>query len=159
MGEALGLGMGRREVGSLLWRIEPFLTLINWQIRELERGSSCLWILTQGVFISRHCYLRDVLNRGELKVEDAVTHSPEYLLSSSYISLLLFLRFFFFFFFNTVLFQYRSHHCPYVDVPLKEGPRQLWVVWSLGFIKRAVNSLKAHSRNHSFLSTPYPSSS
>lgn len=84
-------------MGSLLWRIEPFLTLINWQIRELERGSSCLWILTQGVFISRHCYLRDVLNRGELKVEDAVTHSPEYLLSSSYISLLLFLRFFFFF--------------------------------------------------------------
>ena len=93
----------------------------DWgQIRGLERGSSCLWIITQGVFISRHCYLRDVLNGGELKVEDAVTHSPEYLLSSSYISLLLFLRFFFFFF-NTVLFQYRSHHCPYMDAPLREG--------------------------------------
>ena len=93
----------------------------DWgQIRGLERGSSCLWIITQGVFISRHCYLRDVLNGGELKVEDAVTHSPEYLLSSSYISLLLFLRFLFFFF-NTVLFQYRSHHCPYMDAPLREG--------------------------------------
>ena len=69
----------------------------DWgQIRGLERGSSCLWILTQRVCMSRHCCFRDVLNEGELKVEDAVTHNPEYLLSSSYISLLLFLSFFFF---------------------------------------------------------------
>ena len=115
----------------------------DWgQIRGLERGSSGLWILTQGVFRSRHCCFRDVLNGGELKVEDAITHSPEYLLSSSYISLLLFLRFFFF---NRVLFQYRSHHCPYVDAPLREGPCQLWVVWGLGLIKEAANSLKAQS--------------
>lgn len=50
-----------------------------------------------GSFHIQALLFEGVLNGGELKVEDAVTHSPEYLLSSSYISLLLFLRFLFFF--------------------------------------------------------------
>ena len=108
MGEALGAWDGVKRGGLLAPenRAIPGIDTLDFsslyadwgQIRGLERGSSCLWILTQRVCMSRHCCFRDVLNEGELKVEDAVTHNPEYLLSSSHISLLLFLRFFFFFF-------------------------------------------------------------
>ena len=81
VGEALGPARGQGEVDSLLWGTEPFPASVNWGRCSLaaEAGKGVFLPLDpcSGSFHTQAVSFGGCARGGELKAEDAVTHSPE----------------------------------------------------------------------------------